>query len=58
MADLFAEIDMFRCVDSDDIIDKYLTTPMDSDTDPIKFWSAHLDKPETKVTAQGAFAQI
>ncbi|KAE9391884.1 hypothetical protein BT96DRAFT_763988, partial [Gymnopus androsaceus JB14] len=41
-----------------DVLEAYLSSPTDADTDPIKYWVSCVDKPGAKVTPQGALAQM
>lgn len=58
MNNLFAELDSYGRSGSEDVLDAYLTGPVDAETDPIKFWVSRLDKPGSKVTPRGALARM
>lgn len=55
---LFAELDSFGKSSSEDVLSTYLDTPVDADTDPIKFWVSRLDKPGAKVSPRGALGRM
>lgn len=55
---IFRELDCFGCTNAEDVLEIYSNSPTDADTDPIKYWVSRLDKPGTKVTPQGALAQM
>ncbi|KAE9395053.1 hypothetical protein BT96DRAFT_792165, partial [Gymnopus androsaceus JB14] len=55
---IFGELDQFGHTNAEDVLEAYLNSPTDADTDPIKFWVSRLDKLGLKVTPQGALAQM
>lgn len=52
------ELDRFGRTNAEDILEGYLNSPTDANTDPIKFWVSRLDKPGAKVTPRGALARM
>jgi hypothetical protein len=58
MDGLFQELDRFGRTAAADVVEAFLTSPVDADTDPIKYHVSRLDKPGAKVSPHGAFAHM
>lgn len=56
--DIFKELDQFGRTNAEDVLEAYLSSPTDADTDPIKYWVSRVDKPGAKITPRGALARM
>lgn len=55
---LFDELDRFGCTSTADVIDNFLNSETEGQTDPIRYWASILDKPGAKITPRGALARM
>lgn len=55
---MFAEVDNFGRTNAEDALDAYLKSPINAETDPIKFWVSRLDKDGLKISPHGALARM
>lgn len=40
------------------MLETYLNSPVDAETDPIQFWLSRLDQPGARVTPRGVLARM
>lgn len=55
---LFDELDHFGHTSVADVIDSFLNSETDGQTDPIRYWLSNLDRPGEKITPRGALARM
>ncbi|KAF9020532.1 hypothetical protein BDP27DRAFT_1439511 [Rhodocollybia butyracea] len=55
---LFKELDLFGHTAALDVVEAFLNSAVDAETDPIKYHASRLDKPGAKITPRRAFARM